>query len=65
MIELAEKIISLTNSKSKIKYLALPKDDPVKRKPNIDIAKSELCWEPATKLEYGLIKTIEYFKLIL
>jgi len=62
MLELARKVINLTNSKSKIKYLPLPKDDPIKRKPLIDLATKELKWLPCTDLDIGLIKTIEYFK---
>ena len=60
--ELAEKVIKLTNSKSKIIYKDLPQDDPKKRKPDITLAKSELKWEPRVELEEGLIKTIEYFR---
>ena len=59
---LASKIISLTNSKSNIKNLQLPKDDPLRRKPKIDLAKKELDWEPKHELEKGLLKTIKYFK---
>ena len=59
---LASKIISLTNSESNIRYLQLPKDDPLRRKPIIDLAKKELEWEPKHELEKGLIKTIKYFK---
>lgn len=59
---LASKILSLTNSKSKIKYFQLPKDDPIRRKPQIDLAKNKLNWEPEYNLEEGLLKTIEYFK---
>ncbi len=59
---LAEKVIELTGSKSKIIYCPLPQDDPVKRKPNISLAKEELSWEPAIDLETGLDKTIRYFK---
>lgn len=60
--ELAEQIIRLTNSKSKIIYLPLPKDDPMQRKPEITLAKKHLDnWEPKIQLEEGLIKTIEYF----
>lgn len=62
MLELASQIIKLTNSSSKIINLPLPQDDPKQRKPNIDLAKSELNWEPSTNLNDGLIKTIEYFK---
>lgn len=59
--ELAEKIIKLTNSKSKIIYKALPSDDPVKRKPDLTRAREVLNYEPKIKLEDGLKKTIEYF----
>lgn len=62
MLELAEKVIKLTGSKSKIVYLPLPQDDPTQRKPVIDLAKEKLNWEPKVHLEEGLIKTIEYFK---
>lgn len=62
MLELAEKVIQHTGSKSKIIYLEAPKDDPVRRQPNINLAKKELDWEPVIQLDEGLIKTIEYFK---
>ena len=62
MLELAKKVIELTDSKSKIIYLPLPQDDPTQRKPVIDLAKKELGWEPTIPLEEGLKKTIEYFK---
>ena len=63
MLELARKVIELTNSKSKIVFCSLPSDDPKQRKPNISLAKEKLNgWEPQVKLEEGLKKTIEYFK---
>jgi len=62
ILELAKLIIKLTKSKSKIVYNNLPQDDPVRRKPNIDLAKKELSWEPKVGLEKGLKKTINYFK---
>ncbi len=62
--ELAEKVIELTGSKSKLIYQALPSDDPLQRQPNISLAKKELGWEPRIQLEEGLMKTIEYFKSI-
>ena len=65
MLELAEKVISLTNTKSKIVFQPLPQDDPLQRQPIIDLAKKELLWEPHIKLEDGLKKTIEYFKNII
>lgn len=60
--ELAEKIIRLTGSKSKIVSRPLPQDDPKQRKPDISLAKEKLNWEPKIGLEEGLMKTIEYFK---
>ena len=60
--ELANIIIGLTNSKSKLIFIDLPKDDPKQRRPNIDKANNLLDWEPTTKLTDGLLKTIKYFK---
>ncbi len=65
IIDLAKKIIELTGSKSKIKFLPLPQDDPRKRKPDISLAKEKLNWEPHVKLEVGLLKTIAYFDNLL
>ncbi|MFA6200189.1 MAG: UDP-glucuronic acid decarboxylase family protein [Bacteroidales bacterium] len=65
ILELAKKVIELTNSKSQIKFIPLPADDPTQRKPNIDLAKKELNWEPKIQLNEGLIKTIEYFDKLL
>ena len=62
MLELAEKVIELTHSTSKIVYYPLPGDDPKMRKPDITLAKEKLDWEPVIRLREGLIKTIEYFK---
>ncbi len=62
IMELAEKIIELTGSKSVIQSLPLPQDDPRQRKPDISLAKSVLNWEPTVEIKYGLEKTIEYFK---
>lgn len=59
--DLAELIIKLTNSNSKIKFAPLPQDDPLQRKPDISLAKKELGWEPKVDIEEGLLKTIEYF----
>jgi UDP-glucuronate decarboxylase len=61
ILELANKVIELTNSKSEIIRLPLPSDDPMQRQPNIDLAKKELDWEPKIQLEEGLKKTISYF----
>jgi len=63
--QLAEKIIDMTNSKSKITYLDLPQDDPLQRKPNISLAKEKLNWTPKIHLEEGLKITIEYFDKLL
>ena len=62
---LAERIIKMTGSKSKITYQPLPQDDPRQRRPDITLAIKELDWEPKTGLEEGLGKTIEYFNKIL
>ena len=60
--ELAEKVLELTNSTSKIVFLPLPQDDPIQRRPDISLAKEKLSWEPKIDLYNGLIKTIRYFK---
>ena len=65
IIELAEMILKLINSKSKIVFKPLPEDDPMQRKPAIDLAKKELNWEPKIPLEEGLKATIQYFKELL
>lgn len=65
MLELAQKVIELTGSKSKLIFKPLPQDDPMQRQPIIDLAKRELDWEPEIKLEEGLKKTIEYFRNII
>lgn len=63
ILELAEKIIEMTGSKSQITYQALPEDDPIQRKPDISLAKKMLNnWTPDIELEKGLKKTIDYFK---
>ncbi len=63
--ELAEKVIELTGAGSKLVHKPLPQDDPMQRKPEIDIAKKELNWEPTVALEEGLEKTISYFDTLL
>ncbi len=65
ILELAKKVIDLTNSKSKIVYMPLPEDDPLQRKPDITLAKEKLNWEPKINLEEGLNKTITYFDKII
>lgn len=64
MLELAKKVISLTKSKSNIVYKPLPQDDPVMRKPVIEIAKKKLHWMPKIGLDEGLKKTIDYFETV-
>ena len=63
--QLADTVISLTNSKSKIEFLPLPQDDPMKRKPDIEKAIKILEWKPKVNLSEGLLETINYFKNIL
>jgi UDP-glucuronate decarboxylase len=63
--QLAEKVIELTGSKSKIIFKDLPSDDPTRRRPDISLAKKELNWQPMIKLEEGLQSTIDYFKGII
>ena len=62
ILQLAEKVISLTNSKSSIKFVELPEDDPMQRKPDITKANKKLNWFPEVSLEDGLMKTIEWVK---
>ena len=62
ILELAEKVISLTGSSSKIVHHPLPEDDPLRRQPNIHLAKERLGWTPKTQLDEGLVRTIAYFK---
>ena len=61
MLELATLVIELTNSTSKLTYMPLPQDDPLQRKPVIELAKKELSWEPKIALKEGIINTIDYF----
>lgn len=63
--ELAELVVELTGSKSKLTYLPLPKDDPLQRQPDISLAKKELDWKPSVELKDGLKKTISYFDQLL
>ncbi|MBQ7585262.1 MAG: SDR family oxidoreductase [Desulfovibrionaceae bacterium] len=65
ILELAEKVIALTNSHSEIIFKPLPADDPKQRRPNIEKAKRELNWQPTIDLETGLKKTIPYFAKLL
>lgn len=65
ILQLAENIIDLTGSKSRIVRMPLPADDPRQRRPDISLAKNMLKWEPTTPLRDGLVKTIEYFNNLL
>ncbi len=62
MLELAEKVIAQTGSRSKIVYRPLPQDDPVQRRPDLTLAKERLQWGPTVGLEQGLEYTIKYFR---
>ena len=62
---LAERVIELIGSRSKIEYRPLPQDDPKQRQPDIARAKETLGWEPSTPLEEGLAKTMAYFDQLL
>jgi UDP-glucuronate decarboxylase len=62
ILELAEKIVKLTGSKSKIVFKPLPKDDPKQRQPDITLAKNKLNWKPVVNLESGIKKTISFFR---
>lgn len=64
VLDLAQKIIELTGSESKITFMSLPSDDPLKRKPDITKAKQELGWEPKVDILEGLKKTVDYFKTV-
>lgn len=65
MLQLAEKVIELTRSKSSIRFMPLPQDDPKQRQPNIELAQQALGWTPKIQLEEGLRKTINYFQRII
>jgi UDP-glucuronate decarboxylase len=64
ILELAEKVIKITQSRSKIVFKALPQDDPVRRCPDIRLAKKTLKWRPRVSLDEGLEKTAVYFKKV-
>ncbi len=65
ILELAEKVIQLTGSRSKIVFKPLPQDDPTQRRPDISLARQKLNWEPTVQLEEGLKRTIHYFDRLL
>jgi UDP-glucuronate decarboxylase len=65
MLELAEKVIELTGSRSRLKFMPLPQDDPKRRRPDITLAEEKLGWSPRIDLTEGLKKTIPYFRTLL
>lgn len=65
ILELAEKVITMTGSRSKVVYKPLPQDDPMQRQPDITLATKELGWQPQIQFEEGLRRTINYFEKIL
>ena len=62
ILQLAQKIVELTGSRSELVFRPLPSDDPMQRKPDISLARSAIAWEPGVALEQGLKRTIEYFR---
>jgi UDP-glucuronate decarboxylase len=65
MLELAEKVLTLVGSKSKLVFMPLPADDPKQRQPDITLAKTKLDWTPKINLEDGLKETVYYFRMLL
>ncbi len=65
IVDLAEKILEATNSRSGLVFKPLPQDDPRRRRPDITLAKQALGWEPVTPIEEGLAKTVAYFDRLL
>jgi len=63
--DIARRILALTGSKSELRFLPLPEDDPRQRQPDIGLARKVLRWEPATPLDLGLVKTVEHFRAVL
>jgi len=63
--QLAEQVINLTNSSSKIVFKPLPSDDPQQRRPDISVAQEQLAWQPTVQLREGLVRTIAYFEQLL
>jgi UDP-glucuronate decarboxylase len=62
VLELAEKVLRFTGSKSKMRFLSLPQDDPTRRQPDIGLARKALAWEPRVHIDEGLQKTVAYFR---
>jgi UDP-glucuronate decarboxylase len=65
ILELAQQVIELTGSSSKVVFAPLPSDDPLQRRPDISLAREKLQWEPKVQLREGLARTIEYFEALL
>lgn len=65
MIELAEMVLRLTHSSSKLRFMPLPKDDPRQRQPDVTLAKEKLGWAPTVPLEVGLACTVDYFRSLI
>lgn len=65
VLELAERVLQLTQSKSQLVFMPLPQDDPRVRRPDISLASEKLAWQPTVQLEAGLKETITYFKRVL
>jgi UDP-glucuronate decarboxylase len=65
IVSLAEQVISLTGSRSRLVYAPLPSDDPLQRRPDISLAREKLQWEPTVQLREGLTRTIAYFDELL
>jgi UDP-glucuronate decarboxylase len=65
MLQLAENVLRLQRSPSKLIFLPLPTDDPRQRQPDISLARDKLEWQPLISLEQGLVPTIEYFRKLL
>ena len=65
MLELAEKVLSLVGSKSRLAYMPLPVDDPKQRQPDITLAKERLSWTPRANLDDGFKETVDYFRTLL
>jgi len=65
MLDLAKMIVKMSGSKSKIEFSALPQDDPLRRRPDITLAKEKLGWSPVVSIQEGLIRTIDFFRKIL